>query len=342
MTSTSGCVVAVVASIIFILVCLGNGTLIFLIVKHKKLRTIQNAFLLSISVADLLVGVVCLPVFGATYAFPNTWMFGVAMCKIYGCLTTVCPALSIFTLTFLSIECCTNIYRQSSTSGLSSYGKVAILFLLWFVCLCLGLPNLIFANITTLQYGEQADICFQHPVHLQGSYTRVDALVRLFIFLVIPALIIAVCFTLIAVKVFSIGYWSTSAGGNVYPTNSETTQEAEEEQSLSQVADPRISAGTESRYPILIMTLSAAFTFCWIPFHVYMMWFFYDSAEFSHAWHVFRLFALCLCFADCCVRPWIVFGLEKTFNHYFKKHLWCCVKRTASNEMIPLNENGEQ
>jgi hypothetical protein len=329
-------IVPIVAFIIFILGCVGNGTLIFLIARYRQLKTIQNAFILSIAVADMLVALVCAPVFGVTYAIPETWMFGVAMCKLYGFLTTMSPALSIFTLTVLSIERCTETFNQSCNVGnMTRKGKAGLLFLLWFVSISLGLPNLIFANVQTLRYSGGASVCFQHPVELGGQYTRMDTLLRFLILLAVPVVTTVVSFTLIAINLLS-----TNVQQNVDPANLETTKQVQTEmkQPLSKHPERSSVSHNKTRFTILVMTLCAAYALCWLSFYIYMMWFFFYNGEYNRSWHVFRIFALCLSFSDCCIRSWFIFGLHPTFNHYFKKHLCCCFGRTPSNEAIPLND----
>ncbi|KAM6171870.1 G-protein coupled receptor 135 [Erethizon dorsatum] len=47
--------------LIFLLSSLGNGAVVGVIVKHRPLRTVTNAFVLSLALADLLTALLCLP-----------------------------------------------------------------------------------------------------------------------------------------------------------------------------------------------------------------------------------------------------------------------------------------
>ncbi|XP_053457849.1 G-protein coupled receptor 135 [Nycticebus coucang] len=52
---------ALVLLLIFLLSSLGNGAVMGVIVKHRPLRTVTNAFILSLSLSDLLTALLCLP-----------------------------------------------------------------------------------------------------------------------------------------------------------------------------------------------------------------------------------------------------------------------------------------
>uniref|UniRef100_A0A7N5KCB5 G protein-coupled receptor 135 n=1 Tax=Ailuropoda melanoleuca TaxID=9646 RepID=A0A7N5KCB5_AILME len=52
---------ALVLLLIFLLSSLGNCAVMGVIVKHRQLRTVTNAFILSLSLSDLLTALLCLP-----------------------------------------------------------------------------------------------------------------------------------------------------------------------------------------------------------------------------------------------------------------------------------------
>uniref|UniRef100_A0A8C2UTN2 G protein-coupled receptor 135 n=2 Tax=Chinchilla lanigera TaxID=34839 RepID=A0A8C2UTN2_CHILA len=52
---------ALVLLLVFLLSSLGNGAVVGAIVKHRPLRTVTNAFVLSLALSDLLTALLCLP-----------------------------------------------------------------------------------------------------------------------------------------------------------------------------------------------------------------------------------------------------------------------------------------
>lgn len=74
------CQIAVYACIL-LLSCLGNALVIVTLVRHRRMRTVTNVFLLNLAVADLLLGVLCMPV-TLLGALLRDFVLGGAMCKL--------------------------------------------------------------------------------------------------------------------------------------------------------------------------------------------------------------------------------------------------------------------
>lgn len=68
--------------IIFIIGVSGNLLVPLVVIKTKYLRNSTNLFLINLSIADLLVLIVCMPtVFIELHTKPETWLLGEPMCK---------------------------------------------------------------------------------------------------------------------------------------------------------------------------------------------------------------------------------------------------------------------
>lgn len=70
---------------IFVIGIIGNSLVILVIIKDKKMRSVANFFLVSLSAADLMIILFCLPV--AVYELYNSydWIFGLTLCKYSFC-----------------------------------------------------------------------------------------------------------------------------------------------------------------------------------------------------------------------------------------------------------------
>lgn len=71
----------VLHSLIFLLSVLGNGLIIAVLVRNRRMRTVTNLFLLSLSVSDLMVSLVCIP-FTLIPNLMRDFVFGTGMCKL--------------------------------------------------------------------------------------------------------------------------------------------------------------------------------------------------------------------------------------------------------------------
>ena len=64
---------------IFLLSVIGNTLVILTLIRHKKMRTITNMYLLNLAIADLLVAVYCMP-FSLVGMLMQDFVFGSFMC----------------------------------------------------------------------------------------------------------------------------------------------------------------------------------------------------------------------------------------------------------------------
>jgi len=67
--------------LIFVLAVVGNVLVLVTLAQNRGMRTITNLFLLNLAIADLLVGVLCMP-FSLTGTILKDFIFGHALCKL--------------------------------------------------------------------------------------------------------------------------------------------------------------------------------------------------------------------------------------------------------------------
>ncbi|XP_060788942.1 G-protein coupled receptor 135 [Neoarius graeffei] len=98
---------------IFLLSSLGNSAVVIVIIKHRQLRTVTNAFIMSLSLSDFLTAVLCLPFsFIMLFSKDGTWMFGEHFCIANGFFNTCFGIISTFTMTLISFDRYYAIVRQ--------------------------------------------------------------------------------------------------------------------------------------------------------------------------------------------------------------------------------------
>ncbi|XP_029454054.1 G-protein coupled receptor 135-like [Rhinatrema bivittatum] len=104
---------ALVLLVIFLLSSLGNCAVILVIVKPRQLRTVTNAFILSLSLSDLLTALLCLPFsFVMLFSRDGAWLFGDRFCLAHGFLNSCFGAASALTMTLISFDRYYAIVRQ--------------------------------------------------------------------------------------------------------------------------------------------------------------------------------------------------------------------------------------
>ncbi|KAK2877161.1 hypothetical protein Q8A73_022888 [Channa argus] len=104
---------ALVLVSIFLLSSLGNSAVIIVIIKHRQLRTVTNAFIMSLSLSDFLTAVLCLPFsFVMLFSKDGIWMFGDHFCVANGFFNTCFGIISTLTMTLISFDSA-NAYRNT-------------------------------------------------------------------------------------------------------------------------------------------------------------------------------------------------------------------------------------
>ncbi|XP_016838610.1 orexin receptor type 1 isoform X1 [Nasonia vitripennis] len=88
---------------VIILAMTANILVIIVVFKYQYMRSVTNYFVVNLSVADLLVTIICMPM-AVSQAVSIIWVYGELMCKLFFYLQGVAVAASVFTITAMSID----------------------------------------------------------------------------------------------------------------------------------------------------------------------------------------------------------------------------------------------
>ncbi|KAL2722047.1 RYamide receptor-like [Vespula maculifrons] len=119
-----------------------NALVIAVVFKYHYMRSVTNYFVVNLSVADLLVTTICMPV-AASQAVSLVWIYGEVMCKLSSYLQGVAVAASVYTITAMSIDrylairspiAFRRVFNRKST--------VVVIVILWLVALSIFMPVL--------------------------------------------------------------------------------------------------------------------------------------------------------------------------------------------------------
>ena len=81
----------------------GNAIVIWVVVAHKRMRTVINYFLLNLAVADALISVLN-TLFNFVYMINNNWPFGRGYCRFAQFIATCTISASVFTFMAIAID----------------------------------------------------------------------------------------------------------------------------------------------------------------------------------------------------------------------------------------------
>lgn len=140
---------ALVLLSIFLLSSLGNSAVIIVIVKHRQLRTVTNAFILSLSLSDFLTAVLCLPFsFVTLFSKDGVWMFGDAFCIANGFFNTCFGIISTLTMTLISFDRYYAIVRQPQAK-IGRQKATQLLVAVWVTAVVFSLPAYLLVRTPT-------------------------------------------------------------------------------------------------------------------------------------------------------------------------------------------------
>ncbi|KAM9354789.1 G-protein coupled receptor 135 [Pholidichthys leucotaenia] len=131
---------ALVLLAIFLLSSLGNSAVVIVIIKHRQLRTVTNAFIMSLSLSDFLTAVLCLPFsFVMLFSKDGVWMFGDHFCVANGFFNTCFGIISTLTMTLISFDRYYSIVRQPQAK-IGRQKATQLLVGVWLTALVFSLP----------------------------------------------------------------------------------------------------------------------------------------------------------------------------------------------------------
>ncbi|XP_044124441.1 melatonin-related receptor [Bufo gargarizans] len=187
---------AVVLIFTIIVDILGNVLVILSVLRNKKLRNAGNMFVVSLSVADLVVAVYPYPVI-LIAIFHNGWTLGNIHCQISGFLMGLSVIGSVFNITAIAINrycyICHSlrydkVYNQKST--------FCYLCLTWVLTVIAIVPNFF---VGSLQYDPRIFSCtFAQTV--SSSYTITVVVVHF----IVPLAVVTYCYFRIWVLVIQV------------------------------------------------------------------------------------------------------------------------------------------
>ncbi|XP_065565939.1 orexin/Hypocretin receptor type 1-like [Artemia franciscana] len=236
-----------------------NTLVILTIVRYKHLRSVTNYFLVNLSIADLFVTLVCMPMAMGQSIF-RFWIFGIFLCKFGAYLQGVSVSVSVFSILVMSIDRFWAIsqpmrFRQVFNKAIAR----KVIFGIWLVASIIFIPILIVRKVvgpTIINKGGKfvfSDINVAYCIEKWPAYMSQQGygIGLFFIIYLIPTLCVLVLYTSTGCKLFYSG--SLKEGND-----------------LGLDRDSRLLR-TRRRAARTLMILAAVFSLCWLPYSLVNM-----------------------------------------------------------------------
>ena len=287
---------AIIMVAIFGLICVvglvGNGLVIFVILRYTKMKTVTNMYILNLSIADT-VFLLGLPLI-MTIVILKHWIFGYAMCKIFYILTCINNFTGAFTLTVMSgdryLAVCFPITSMKYRT--STYASLAIA-MTWLLSLLIMIPVVLYAKMLVSTPG-----CYTCQIEWPTgiiSPEKAFTYYTMLIGFVIPVLLISILYTLLVVRLRTTG---------------PQVKSAEKKRSHRKVTK-------------LVTMVIAVFIFCWLPHWAFQLHLInYKGALAAWKLTMYQCFTV-LSYANSMVNPCLYAFTNENFRESFINAFRC-------------------
>ncbi|RMX54413.1 hypothetical protein pdam_00013897 [Pocillopora damicornis] len=183
--------------IIFLLATFGNALVIFVVYKTRALHTVTGFLIANLAVADLGVGMLCIPFTVVYFELDFHWPFGAFMCKLLPALMACFVMGSVGTMLAISLDRHQSIVHPFGMRITRYQGKL-IMLLIWLIALLPALPML--GVMTTEPYPAGVACKEDWPITTGMPYSTIYLLCTFALTYAIPLPIMILIYIKIGVK----------------------------------------------------------------------------------------------------------------------------------------------
>lgn len=151
-------------ALISIACTIGNCTVIWIVLSHRKMRTVTNFAIAHLALADLMLGS-WNPILVCQFLVTQQWLYGTALCVISNFIAHHSIALSVFTLISISIDRYMAIMRPLKSQPRSSKRLLTTLVIIWLAAFVISLPPLLFSQVVLIHNREVCVISFPDGIY---------------------------------------------------------------------------------------------------------------------------------------------------------------------------------
>ena len=306
-------VIRLTLSILILLLNMAGNILVCVAVrKTRKLRSFRNyyygLFLMSLSIADMAVGLFCMPftlLYYETGKYPFGFFGSTAVCKLIPALNLLCQGASIFSLTSLTLQRFMGIvYPMKARLTL---GRVKLLLgLVWLCAFMSALPQIIVMDVNQAVEGEDNTFSCKefwgdppYDIILREGYT-------LYLFVaeyLLPLVIMGVAYGKMAMVLNRRDEGLEGRKSNTSRTKT-----------------------NHKKFIRLLIVLIVSFALCYLPNHVLFFWLDYGSGESNPYFSILMKYSHFCIWLNSCLNPYLYGALDDYFRQSYKKALRRCAR----------------
>ncbi|XP_023124835.1 tachykinin receptor 3a [Amphiprion ocellaris] len=282
----------------------GNLIVIWIILAHKRMRTVTNYFLLNLAFSDASMAAFN-TLINFIYAAHGDWYFGEAYCKFHNFFPVASVFASIYSMTAIAVDRYMAIIHPLKPR-LSAKVTTGVIICIWSLAVVLAFP---LCYYSTIRAHPSRTICYVAWPRKAQDMFMYHIIVTVLIYL-LPLVVMGITYTIVGVTLW---------GGEIPGDSSDNYH-----------GQLRAKRKVVKMMIIVVVT----FALCWLPYHVYFIvtglnvrlskWKYIQQVYLSMMW---------LAMSSTMYNPIIYCCLNSRFRAGFKRAFrWCPFIKVSIND----------
>uniref|UniRef100_UPI00398F1928 substance-K receptor n=1 Tax=Pristiophorus japonicus TaxID=55135 RepID=UPI00398F1928 len=291
------CLWVLAYSVIVLTSVCGNVVVMWIILAHRRMRTVTNYFLVNLAVGDASMAAFN-TAFNFIYAVHNDWYFGLHYCRFHNLLPITAVFASIYSMTAIAVDRYIAIIHPLKPRLSSSSTKIVI-GVIWLLALALAFPQCFYACI--VQFDSRVICTVDWPGDVGGQHQLTYQLAVIVLIYLMPLMVMGVTYTKVGITL-----WASEIPGD-------STERYREQ----------LTAKRKVVKMMIVVVLT--FAICWLPYHLYfILGSFKQDIYFETYIQQVYLGIFWLAMSSTMYNPIIYCCLNKRFRIGFKRAFrWC-------------------
>uniref|UniRef100_A0A8C6UWZ1 Substance-K receptor n=1 Tax=Neogobius melanostomus TaxID=47308 RepID=A0A8C6UWZ1_9GOBI len=301
---------AIAYSLIILVSVTGNVTVIWIILAHRRMRTVTNYFIVNLAFSDVSMATFN-TLFNFVYALHNDWYFGLGYCRFQNFFPITAMFSSIYSMAAIAVDRYMAIIHPLKPRFSSTSTKVMI-GLIWIVAVLLAFPQCYY-SVTRFYYPRT--VCMvDWPGDYGGRHQLSYQYVVIMLIYLLPLLVMLVTYSLVGRSLW---------GANIHKHT-----------------NIRLMCFLKYCLQVVKMMVVVVTTFalCWLPYHFYFILGTFN-AEIYKKWYIQQVYLAIfwLAMSSTMYNPIIYCCLNQRFRAGFRHAFaWCPFVKVSEEDKMEL------
>ncbi|XP_060782299.1 substance-K receptor isoform X2 [Neoarius graeffei] len=234
---------ALAYSLVVLVSVVGNVTVIWIILAHRRMRTVTNYFIVNLAFSDASMATFN-TVFNFVYALHNDWYFGLGYCKFQNFIPITAVFSSIYSMAAIAVDRYMAIIHPLR-SRLSSTTTRVVIGVIWAVAFSLAFPQCFYSS--TKVYSHRTVCMVEWPDDYGGKHQLTYQIAVIILIYLLPLLVMLVTYSMVGQRL-----WGSTIPGEA-----------------SDHYQNQIQA--KRKVVKMMIVVVTTFAICWLPYHIYFI-----------------------------------------------------------------------